>query len=269
MAQATKTVAFFGATGGTALAALELSLRAGYQCSAIVRSAEKLKEMLSNDTPTANLRIVQGDALQPEPVREVLVDPSTGTVVDTIIYGLGGRPTSLNPLTAKFLFPHICEDTTKVILSVLESFRPATSPLICSVSTTGVSGSNDVPFFYGPFYHWMLKTPHDDKGKMEELVKGGGTNGTFRDWILIRPTLLSDGEATHGQIKAGYEGMEKTKDFGGQLSLANGGSGWRSVNGNAIGYMISRKDVGAFIFEEVVVNGGSRFSRKTVTLSHW
>ncbi|KAK6350402.1 hypothetical protein TWF718_003594 [Orbilia javanica] len=269
MAQTTKTVAFFGATGGTALAALELSLQAGYQCSALVRSADKLREMLSSNTPTANLRIIQGDALKPEPVRETLIDPSTGTVVDTIVYGLGGRPTSLNPLTAKFPFPHICEDTTKVIISILESLNPAIAPFICSVSTTGVSGSKDVPFFYGPFYHWMLKTPHDDKGKMEELVKGAGASGTFRNWTLIRPTLLSDGEATHGQIKAGYEGMEKNKDFGGQLSPANGGSGWRSVNGDAIGYTISRKDVGAFIFEEVVVNGGSRFNGKTVTLSHW
>ncbi|KAK6535057.1 hypothetical protein TWF281_006355 [Arthrobotrys megalospora] len=268
MSQPTKTIAFFGATGGTALAALELSLRAGYNCSAIVRSADKLKEMLSKTTPTTNLRVIEGDALKPEPVREVLVDPSTGTVVDTIIYGLGARPTSLNPLTAKFLFPNICEDTTKVILSVLGELKPAVAPFICSVSTTGVSGSKDVPFFYGPLYHWMLKTPHDDKGKMEELVKGAGADGTFRGWTLVRPTLLTDGEATHGQVKAGYEGLEKSKDFGGQLTLAEGGNGWRSVNNNAIGYTISRKDVGAFIFEEAVVNGGSRFAAKTVTLTH-
>ncbi|KAK6362355.1 hypothetical protein TWF730_006049 [Orbilia blumenaviensis] len=269
MAEVTKTIAFFGATGGTALAALELSLRAGYQCSAIVRSAEKLQGMLSEGTPRTNLRVVQGDALNPEPVREVLVDPTTGTVVDTLIYGLGARPTSLNPLTAKFLFPNICEDTTKVILSVLQELKPPTAPFICSVSTTGLGGSKDVPFLYGPFYHWMLKTPHNDKAKMEELVKGAGAIGTFRSWLLVRPTLLSDGEATYGQIKAGYEGMEKNKDFGGQLSLSNGGSGWRSVNGNAIGYTISRKDVGAFIFEEAVANGGSRFGERTVTLSHW
>ncbi|KAF3925744.1 hypothetical protein ABW20_dc0100286 [Dactylellina cionopaga] len=268
MSVPTKSVAFFGATGGSVLASLELSLRSGYHCSALVRSADKLKGLLAKTTPIANLRIVEGDALNPVSVRDVLVDPSTNTVVDTIINGLGGHPSGNNPLTWTFSQPTICEDTTKVIMATLEELKPATAPFAFFISTTGVDNERDVPALALPFYHYSLKVPHIDKGKMEELVVVAGEKGLFRNWTIIRPSLLTDGEATYGKIQVGYKDCEKSKGLNGELTLAEGGCGWKGVKGQAIGYVISRKDVGAFVFEEGVVHGGDKFKGKKVTLTH-
>ncbi|KAF3933244.1 hypothetical protein ABW19_dt0204111 [Dactylella cylindrospora] len=268
MSQPTKTIAFFGATGGCALTTLELSLRAGYHCSALVRSSKKLSDMLSKTTPTANLRIVEGDALNKEPIRDVLVDTTTGAIVDTIVYGLGMRPTMTSSVTFKFEQPTLCEDTMKNIISVVEELKPAVAPMATIISTTGVSSENDVPVLFLPLYHWALKTPHIDKGKLEEAVVDAAKKGIYRDFIIVRPSLLTDGKATHGDVKVGYSGSEK-KSGKGELTLAEGGSGWKSVKGVAVGYTISRKDVGAWIFEEAVVNGGGNgFLGQRVTLTY-
>lgn len=265
--QSTKSLAFFGSTGGCALAALDNSLRAGYCVSALVRSAQKLKDMLSKTTPTANLRIVEGDALQVDDAKRVLVDEKTGLFVDTIIYGLGTRPEGNNPLTFKFTQPTFCEDTMKVIVTALEELKLSVPPFICAISTTGVAGENDVPLMSRPFYHYALDVPHKDKGRMEEVTIDAKSRGIFRDYILIRPSLLTDGKASYGKIKVGYEGSAKSA-VQGVLTLAEGGCGWRTVDGPAIGYVISRKDVGAFIFEEAVYHSGKNFSGQKVTLTN-
>ncbi|EPS35181.1 hypothetical protein H072_11436 [Dactylellina haptotyla CBS 200.50] len=267
MSQPAKTIAFFGATGGCALTALEHSLRAGYHCAALVRSGDKLKGMLSRTTPTTSLRIVEGDATNPQSVRDVLVDPTTNAVVDSLVYGLGYRPTTNNPLTWKFTTPTLCEDTTRLIMQTLEDLRPAVPPFATFISTTGTDHSGDVPTLMTPFYHYSLKVPHADKAKMEEVVYAARDKGAIRDWLIVRPSLLTDGEATHGQTKIGFEGSDK-KELKSELNLSEGGCGWRSVNGLAVGYTICRKDVGAFVFEEGVFNGGEKFKGKKVRLTH-
>ncbi|KAJ6265059.1 hypothetical protein Dda_1214 [Drechslerella dactyloides] len=267
MSQPSKTVAFFGATGGCAVTTLEHSLRAGYRCSVLVRSSEKLKGLLPTTVPTTNLRIVQGDGLNPDDVRATLVDPSTNAVVDTIIYGLGMRPTTNNPLTFKFPTPTLCEDTTRLIMDTIADLKPTRPPFALFISTTGIKNTNDVPLLFQPFYHWALKTPHLDKGIMEDLVIEAAIKGVLRNYMIVRPSLLTDGEATYGNIRVGHE--ESTKDsVKGELTLAEGGCGWTIVDGPAIGYTISRKDVGAFVFEEGVRNGGEKFKGQKVRLTY-
>lgn len=265
--QNTRYLAFFGSTGGCTLTTLEHSLRAGYHVNALARSAEKLKSMLSKTTPTANLHIVEGNALNIDDVKKTLTNPTTGAVADTILFGLGMRPEGTNPLNFKFTQPTLCEDCAKTIIGALEELRPPVPPHITVISTTGVTGENDVPLIARPFYHYALGVPHKDKGKLEEAVIDAKGRGIFRDYIIIRPSLLTEGQPTHGKIKVGFEGSEKNS-FQGELTLAEGGCGWRTVDGPAIGYVISRKDVGAFIFEESVYNGGKRFSGQKVTLTH-
>ncbi|KAK6349413.1 hypothetical protein TWF696_005698 [Orbilia brochopaga] len=267
MSQPTKTVAFFGATGGCALTTLEHSLHAGYQCSVLVRSTEKLTSLLSPTAPTTNLRIVEGDGLNPDDVRNVLVDPSTNTVVDTFVYGLGMRPANGNPLNFKFLTPTLCEDTTRLIMTTIADLKPARAPLAVYISTTGIKNTSDVPLLFQPFYHWSLHVPHLDKGKMEDLVVEAASKGVLRDYMIVRPSLLTDGEATHGKIRVGHEGSVKDS-VQGKLALAEGGCGWKIVDGPAIGYVISRKDVGAFVFEEGVHNGGEKFKGQKVRLTY-
>ncbi|KAF3914143.1 hypothetical protein AA313_de0208182 [Arthrobotrys entomopaga] len=267
MSQTTKTVAFFGATGGCAIVALEFALIAGFQCSALARSADKLKGMLAATTPTTNLRIVEGDGMDADSVRAVLVDPTTNIVVDAIVYGLGYRPNGNNPLTWNFLTPTLCEDTTKLIVKTLEELKPAVPPFATWISTTGTDYSGDVPTLFVPFYHYSLKVPHADKAKMEEVLYAAKDKGVFRDYLIIRPSLLTDGQATHGSVKVGFEGSKK-KELQSELTLEKGGCGWKSVDGLACGYIISRKDVGAFVFEEGVVNNGEKFKGKVVRITY-
>ncbi|KAK6535693.1 hypothetical protein TWF694_002143 [Orbilia ellipsospora] len=267
MSQTIKTVAFFGATGGCAVVTLESALVAGFQCSVLVRSGDKLKGLLAETTPTTNLRIVEGDGMDPESVRSVLVDPTTNAVVDGIVYGLGYRPNGNNPLTWKFLTPTLCEDTTKLIVKTLEELKPAVPPFATWISTTGTDHSGDVPTLFVPFYHYSLGVPHADKAKMEQVLYAAKEKGVIRDYLIVRPSLLTDGEATHGSVKVGFEGSKK-KELQGDLTLEKGGCGWKSVEGLAVGYIVSRKDIGAFVFEEGIVNSGEKFKGKVVRVTY-
>ena len=82
-----------------------------------------------------------------------------------------------------------------------------------------------------PLYHWILAVPHADKKKMEDLVVASG-----RKFVLVRPSLLFDGEAKGlDHVKTGIE-IPGNKEEG----------------KHAVGYTIRREDVGKWIFEECV-----------------
>lgn len=70
-------IAIFGSTGGSGLAALRECLASGHDVTALVRSKDKLIQLLqqNNDTKDelpSNLTIVQGDIRDVEKVKEVI-----------------------------------------------------------------------------------------------------------------------------------------------------------------------------------------------------
>lgn len=91
-----------------------------------------------------------------------------------------------------------------------------------------------------PLYR-LLKVPHEDKKKMEAAVRGSG-----REFVVVRPALLTDGQEA-GRVRAGYEGGEK---------------------GEAVGYTVSRRDVGGWIFREVVEGRGGEWRGRGVSLAY-
>ena len=257
MANDKPLIAFYGATGGSTLSALVPALKAGYDCTArtyptsssnpaitktstqVVRNPSKLTALLfEHGVPPsaleAHLTISQGDVYNASDCKKSLTLNSR--TADIIISGIGVLPTG----------PEItvCTSTANNILSTLPSLPPTASgkkPLFIALSTTGISdGPRDVPLVFAPLYHWFLANPHRDKKNMEKAI----VEQTDRS-VIVRPSLLTNGKARGGKkIRVGTE--EKP----------------------AVGYTISREDVGLWVLENLVKGDGERYVGQKVTITY-
>jgi nucleoside-diphosphate-sugar epimerase len=255
MSLPSKTVAIFGATGGTGLAVLKLCLEAGNAVNVLARSPSKLSH-LSSQYP--NVHVIQGD------IRDLLAIKSALTlnnkIVDIVVSSIGMA--FKGGLSFRWNDESICEDAANTILhalSELEAEGKSSSltggPEMVLLSTTGISEkSRDIPIAMIPLYRWMLHVPHEDKKNMEKLMHHG--EGKARNWVLVRPSFLVDG---------GSKGLEKIR-----VSTETPGASAKEQEKEsvAIGYTISREDVGLWIFEECVKAKGSKWNRKMVTLTY-
>lgn len=151
--------------------------------------------------------------------------------------------------------PNVCEKGMNALYAALAKLRAegkVGKPRIVAITTTGISDfGRDVPIAFLPLYA-MLKSPHVDKKKVEEKLKAGE-----EDFTVIRPSLLKnegeDGDEKkkgEKEIRVGVEDLEK------------------GVESRAIGYMISREDVGRWIFENLIKESGEKYSRKAVTVTY-
>jgi len=182
---------------------------------------------------------VKGDAFNEADVRALF--ETAGQGVDFVLFSLGGRPTFKNPIAPKLQPPAICTRTTAIFLPIFTSFFPnlATQPRLVVISSNGLGaqGHADLPLTLKPLYGWLLKEPHADKEEMERQVNTaagithvdfnptGEDKGTLGNVVIVRPALLTNGEA---------KGLQ-TVNSGKRLFGA---------------YTISRKDVGNFITSE-------------------
>jgi putative NADH-flavin reductase len=249
---APQQLAFFGATGGCALNALVHSLNAGHVCAALARTPSKLTSLLdAASAPTDKLTIVSGG------IDDRAAVAATLRGATTVIFGVGGSPVfSPNPLTLFMTLNdnNICERAITQVLSVLQEM--GSKPLVSVISSTGLHGNKDLPILMRPLYT-ALAVPHMDKQAMERLVVKAAQDGVVDNYVIVRPALLSNGSETEGRVKAGYEGRIK-----------NGSAKWGDISGEAVGYTISRKDVGKWIFEEVVEGRGGEWRGNGVSLAY-
>lgn len=279
-----KEVAFFGPTGGCALAALKLALESGCRCSAcqspplhsimyhrsadqltyctqlVARRPSHLLSQLSTLPPNIleNLTITEGNVQTPTAVLETLRSQTNPSLPRKyIISGIGGAPKfGLNPFRPMLDNPHICQEAAEAVLSGLRELKSGVAevewqqPLMAVISSTGLA-PGELPFVMKPLYG-MLKHPHDDKLKMEGVVTTA-EEGLLK-WVVVRAGLMTDGPAG-GAVRAGYAGRVK-----------NGNVKWGDVEGVAVGYRISRGDVGRWLFEEVIGQDGGEWVGKRVCL---
>lgn len=268
-----QTLAFFGATGGVCNTTLALALRAEHYCTALARTPQKLVDLLrtnhgvSLETLDKYLTIHTGDIKDPTAIAKVLLNPQAPSkLIDTIVFGIGSYPkfqwSLFQPVT--LVDTKICEEGTTTVLRAIDTLAEqgistssaGVKPLFISVSTTGISSkARDVPWLLVPLYHWTLHVPHMDKRKAEQvLVTDGGRH--IRDCVVVRPTLLTDGEPRGvSALRVGWEwkGEERVRD------------GVQEV-GPQMGWTNGRKDVGAFIFEKAVCEEG--WAGKCVSLTY-
>ncbi|KAJ4286586.1 hypothetical protein N0V88_007948 [Collariella sp. IMI 366227] len=144
-----------------------------------------------------------------------------------VVFSIGARPT----LRGKY-DPHVCERGMEVLLAAIGQCRVekqvSKGPYIVALSTTGISSlGRDIPLAMVPLYKVLLHTPHVDKRAMERLLVESG-----EEWTLIRGSLYTAGPETEGLVREGMEDPVKGV-----------------VESAAVGYTISREDVGKWVFE--------------------
>ena len=204
----------------------------------MARTPSRLTDLLLSrgipqSTLDSRLRITQGDVKDTTPVTTVLSPP--GRQITHIISGIG-MIIGLHPDRT------ICATAIRSILSALKAVKPNQPPHLTVISTTGItSGARDLPLLMMPLYLGLLSVPHKDKKAMEDLVVGAAEEGVVGGWTIVRPSLLTNGKATEGKVRAGTEAKP------------------------AIGYTISREDVGGWIYREVVVKGAWVGERVSLT----
>ncbi|KAK8112585.1 hypothetical protein PG984_013111 [Apiospora sp. TS-2023a] len=245
MSSEIKTVAFFGASGGTGLSALRYTLKAGHQCIALCRYPAKLTSIFAPET-TPNLRVVEGNAKNTADVAKCLLKADGTSLVDEIVFTVGAKPI-LHKMSIDD--PSVCRTAMVCVIEAIAGLRAqkgATGrPHIVACSTTGLSKhGRDYPLALYPVYGWMLKVPHIDKEAMEESLRNSGESYT-----IVRPSLLSDGE-TEKPIRVGVEDFKE-----GRVS-------------QAIGYFISREDTGKWIAQNLLLQRNAEYVNKAVMITY-
>lgn len=249
MSPSTKAVAFFGASSGCGLSALKKTLAAGHTCIALARTPAKLTDALPADK-YPNLVVKAGNAHAVADVAACLVNPADPTrLVDVVSFSIGGL---FNMSKMTIDDPDVCKKGMETVLAALATLRAdggaAGNPRILAVSTTGISAhGRDVPVLFLPMYHLMLKMPHADKKVMEEMLRTSSER-----WTLIRPSFLVDPEPSHAEPKTIRVGVEDLD---------------RGVESKAVGYTISRDDVGRWIFENLIQAEGEQYVRKAASIT--
>ncbi|RFU28462.1 hypothetical protein B7463_g7898, partial [Scytalidium lignicola] len=249
----TPTVALFGATGGTGLQFLKAILAANpkTRINVLARTPAKLTPSFPQST-YPNLNIIQGDIHDIEVVKKTLL--IDGVIVDKTVSAIG-MVLQVKGIKFTSQTPHICEDTARIIISAISAIQSSSSPSstkypsIIAISTTGISShGRDIPVVMIPLYHVLLPVPHADKKKMEDVVTAYEGN-----WTLVRPSFLKDGESKGANaVRVGIEIPGESQPVK-----------------KEVGCVITREDVGKWMFEELIKNGGNgEWEKKIVSITY-
>ncbi|RAO66703.1 uncharacterized protein BHQ10_002715 [Talaromyces amestolkiae] len=270
------SVAFFGATGGCTNACLaSLLLFSEYQAIALARTPQKLLDSLKKQPGITDailaqrLSIVKGDATNVADVKRTLLfqaDDNKNSnaepkLVDAIVSGIGAYPQRKKGtwLTFEMDNRNITEQSTTALVSAMQEIRAQQQqqqehkPVVTVISTTGLAipagSKEDVPFGLQTLYHSLLAEPHKDKKRMEEIISENAA--LFQGVIITRPTLLNG----DGIVKV--DGVRKTVRAG-------------TEDAPAKGYLISRSDVGGWIWENVLkpTEHGKKWYGRRVSLAY-
>ena len=252
-----QTILFLGATGGCGFSTLRRSIAAGHSCIALCRTPSRLTDKLPESQRNApNLRIEQGNALDRSAIAKCLVHPERpDSLVDAVVFTIGGAFQ-----LSKFANddPHVCENAAKALLAALKDTRKATGatgqPRIVAISSTGLSAhGRDYPLAVWPMYHYMLKEAHADKRAMETLLVESG-----EAFVIVRPSLLKDGPDS----EAGKTKSKKPIRVGVEDPKAG------RLESKKVGYVITRDDVGRWMFEETLSGQGEKWTGKVVSVTY-
>ncbi|KAF2730515.1 hypothetical protein EJ04DRAFT_515233 [Polyplosphaeria fusca] len=204
------------------------------------------------------LKIHQGDAKSPVDVSKALVSPTNNKVlVDIIHTSIGAYPRFQFSIFQPFPLtdPTICESGMAALFSAIDQLstegttgnRVGQKPLLITISATASRNlwhSLPLPLFTAPLYAWLLSSPQTDKLKMEELLCADG-GAHLRSFVIIRPAILTDG------VERGIESVRVGWEWGvDDVGRDNMGPG------PAKGWTIGRRDLGAWVFKKVLVEGG-------------
>jgi uncharacterized protein YbjT (DUF2867 family) len=171
-------VLVIGATGGTGRELVQQALAQGHQVTAFVRDPARLR------IEHANLRVARGDVLDYATVETAMRGQ------DAVLSALGHR---------RFFYPNRIQSDG--MRNILRAMKACDVPRLICETALGIGnsvGRLGLPhtFFIMPlilgFYMW-------DKLRQEELIIASD-----RDWVIVRPGVLTNGEAS-GSYRHGPE----------------------------------------------------------------
>lgn len=161
-------IVVFGASGKTGILIVYQALNQGHEVTAFARQPSKVT------IQHKNLRIVQGDILDPEKV-QFAVDGQ-----EAVLCALGVDKNKPGTLLS---------DGTRNILVAME--KAGVKRLIC-MSSAGILG-NDSGFWFGKiFMPLFLRHIFEDKKRQAKVIEESRA-----DWVIIRPTGLTDAPKTN------------------------------------------------------------------------
>ena len=189
-----------GGTGGTGREIVGQAIAQGHSVTALVRSVATARHLLPGAT------LLEGDARDGTVVARGLMD--CGAVISAL--GTGMSP---------FREVTLLSDATKILVVAMK--KSDVRRLVCITGVGAGASRGHGGFFYDRvFQPLLLRKVYQDKDRQEAVVMASGL-----DWIIVRPTLLTDSPAT-GKIAA-------TADL-------RGGHGGK----------IARADVARFVIEQ-------------------
>lgn len=155
-----------GASGGTGQLIVKRALAKGYDVTALVRSAEKGREL-------NGARLVIGDARDDAALRQALKGQ------DAVISALG---TPASPTKAVTLL----STATRALVGAMKAEQVSRL-----VAITGLGAGDSVGhggfLFDRLIFPLLLRHVYADKNRQEAIIRDSGL-----DWVLVRPTVLND-----------------------------------------------------------------------------
>lgn len=179
-------IAIFGATGGTGRCLVAQSLARGDQVTAFVRNPAALRV----EHPA--LSVLRGDVFDPAAVARAVAGQ------DAVLCAIGGQPALPRRLTGKPMANRVCSLGTQHIVAAME--QQGVRRLVCETmhglgdSLTQTTFWRRLVFDRG-FVPLLLRDEVEDKLRQEQLVQHSGL-----DWIIVRPTQLTDGPSTSAYL---------------------------------------------------------------------
>jgi len=234
---------------------------------------------------TGKAHLVKGDALNTEDVAkgwEEALQHGHGTV-DLALFTLGGGPSQASFKVCKGLVMNPPDLVTHCFLNLVRTIPPslrsaaASQPRIVTISSTGLTraGHKKLPAVLKPLYGYLLAGPHEDKLGAENVAahyvgrdfpdpakpevlpsswteeEGVAERGAYKKIVVIRPSLLTDGECKADKVAAG------------------GKEPYRLVEDDITGYSVSRKDVAHFVADKLMKDDEwQRWEGKSVGISY-
>lgn len=257
-----KTITFFGASGGCGYYALKAALADGHTCVCLLRVPSKLADLASQYP--AQLVIREGNAHSVDDVAATLVHPHDASrLVDAVCTSIGNKPDPSNWGKSGATDWDVCKKGASALVGALSRLRAQDAryggqrPLVAVVSTTGLRGKRDYPLAFYPLYQFMLAQPHADKKVMEERLRDSAER-----YALVRPSLLVDEDPDKVEKKKA-KGKYREKEI--RVGVEDAKTG--AVESEEIGYTITRPAVGRWLYDNLLMGDPDKVEGKAYSIT--